>query len=75
MINNYEGDEKIKGLLERLVVGANEADGYTLVGGMLRYQGKIVIRGNAKLKRKIMQALHKSPLGRHLEVQKHLSTG
>ena len=55
--------------MERLVVGANEADGYTLVEVMLRYQGRMVIGKNADLKKKIMQALHESRLGGHLGTQ------
>lgn len=37
VVDSYEGDEKIKGLLERLSMGSTEVEGYTLVEGMLRY--------------------------------------
>ena len=69
VMNNYEGDEKIKELLERLAAGAKKEEGYTLVEGMLRYQGTVVIGDNAELKTKIMQALLESPLGGHSGVQ------
>ena len=53
VIDNYEGDEKVKEILERLAVGPKEADEYTLVEGMLRYNGRIVIGDNEALKRRI----------------------
>ena len=65
VVESYQQDGKIKELLKRLTLGANEANGYTLVDGMLTYQGKIVIWNNAELKKKIMQALHESPLRGH----------
>lgn len=68
VINSYEGDEKLKPLLERLAIGAMW-EGYTLNIGMLRYQGRIVIGDNAGIKKKIFQALHQSPKGGHSREQ------
>ena len=74
VIDNYEGDEKVKEILERLAVGPKEADEYTLVEGMLRYNGRIIIGDSKDLKRRILQALHESPLGGHCD-SKHLPPG
>ena len=56
VINSYAGDQRITTLLEKLTVRQEEVEGYTLKEGMLRYQGRIVIRDRVELKRKIMQA-------------------
>jgi len=66
---SYEGDEKVKELLEQLAMGSNGKEGYALVGGMIRYHGRIVIGNNEALERKILQALHESPLGGHSRIQ------
>ena len=63
VVNNYEGDEHIKGILEKLVVGSNEVEGYILKDGLLRYKGWETVGNNAELRRSILQSLHESPLG------------
>lgn len=69
VVDSYEGDEHIKGMLEKLALGNKEAEGYTLVDSLLRYKGIIVVGHSDELKRKILQSLHESPLGGHLGVQ------
>jgi len=65
VIDNHEGDEKLKPLLEGLTLGADVGNGYTLNKGMLRYQARVVIGDKSDLKRKIFQALYESPMGGH----------
>ena len=65
VIDSYEGDNKIKAVLEKLTIGAQETEGYTLNQGLLRFHGRIVIGENTRIKERIFQALHESPLGGH----------
>lgn len=53
VIDSYEGDEKLKPMLEGLTLGADVEKGYTLNKGMLRYQGRVVIGDKSNLKKKI----------------------
>jgi len=69
IITSYEGDEKVKALLEKVVVSREERDEYSLVGGMLRYQGRLVVGNNGELKRRIIQSLHESAIRGHLGAQ------
>jgi len=69
VIHNYEGDEKVKEVLERVVVGSEELEGYTLVDRLLRYEDRIVIGDCVSFKRKILQTLHESPLGGRSGIQ------
>ena len=48
-----------------MTVGSGGVEGYTLVDGMLRHLGRIVIGNNEDLKKKILQ----SPLGGHFRIQ------
>jgi len=50
-------------------LGSEEAEGYSMVNGLLRYKGRIVIGPNEELKKKILQSLHDSPLGGHSVIQ------
>ena len=63
VISSYVGDQRITTLMEKLTVREEEVEGYTLKKGILRFQGCIVIGDKTELKRKIIQALHESPLG------------
>jgi len=69
IIASYEGDEKVKALLERAAINRDEGEEYSLVGGLLRYQGRLVVGNNGELKRKIIQSLHESAIRGHLGVQ------
>ena len=69
MVNNYKGDQHIRGILEKLTVGGCKAEGYVLKDGLLRYKGRVVVGNNAELKRNILQSLHESPLGGHSGIQ------
>lgn len=63
--DSYEGDNKIKSVMEKLTMGAQEVEGYTLNQGLLRFRGRLVIGQNSRIKERIFQALHESPLGGH----------
>ena len=71
VIDNYEEDEHVKKILERLVVEPKDVEGYTLVEEMLRYNSRTIIGDNKGLKKKILQSLHESPLGGTLEFRIH----
>ena len=49
MVDSYEGDEHIKSMLEKLALGNKEVEGYTLMDGLLRYKGKIVVGNSDEL--------------------------
>ena len=68
VIDNYEEDEHVKKILNRLAVEPKNVEGYALVEGMLRYNGRIVIGDSKGLKKKILQSLHESTLGGHSEI-------
>ena len=42
--------------------------GYTLTNGLIKYQGKLVIGDDDGLKRKVVEALHVSPIGGHSSI-------
>ena len=63
VIDSYGEDEKIKGIIKKLTVGTQGEGEYTLSGGLLRRHGRLVIGDDTRLKKKIMQSLHESPLG------------
>ena len=44
VMDNYEGDEHIKGMLEKFALGNKEAKWYTMVDGLLRYKERIVLK-------------------------------
>jgi len=63
VVDSYKGDEHIQSLWEKIALGSEEVEGYSMVNGLLRYKGRIVIGLDEELKRKILQSLHDSPLG------------
>ena len=75
VIDIYQGDEKLKPLLEELAVGTHVENVYTLSKGMLRFQGRIVIRNKMDLKRKIFQALTRVAHGGAFRGAKHVLEG
>ena len=54
--------------MQQLVVDLTLRPGYILTNGLIRYQGKMVIGEDEGLRRKIIEALHNSPLGRHSSI-------
>jgi len=52
-----------------VVVEPNGADGYTILEGMLRFKGRIVIRDGGNLKQKILQTLHELLVREHSGIQ------
>ena len=62
---SYEVDVTAKELLQQLVVNPTAKPGYTLVNGIIRYQGRMVLGNDKRLKHKVIDALHNSPVGGH----------
>lgn len=52
IIVSYERDEKVKALLERVAINRDEGRDYSLVGGLLRHQRRLVVGNNGELKKK-----------------------
>ena len=69
IIDSYEGNAKIKQVLERVATGNTGEDGYSLSGGVLRYHGRIVVGDDDDLKKRILRSLHESALGGHSGAQ------
>ena len=53
IIDNYEGNAKIKQILGRVATG-NKEEGYNLGGGVLRYHGRIMVGDDDGLKKRIL---------------------
>jgi len=62
---SYETDGTTKELLQWLVVNPIAKPGYTLTNGIIRYQGRLVLGNDERLRQKMIEALHNSPLGGH----------
>jgi len=69
VVTSYEGDEKIKELLEQLILDPNGRPGYTLTKGVIRYHGRLIIGNCEPLKKKILHSFHEFPLGGHSGIQ------
>ena len=67
---SYEGDEKMRKLLEQLILNPNGRLRYMLNHGVVRYKGRRLVIGRCEeLRKKILSSLHESPLGGHLGIQ------
>lgn len=62
---SYLSSDKTRELLQQLAVNPSSKPGYTLSNGMIRLRGKLVIGEEEALKRRIIEALHASPIGGH----------
>jgi len=64
LIQGYLEDSEAQQLLTELAVLSPNSKGYSLVDGLIRYQGKIWL-GNNTLAQHVLQALHSSGIGGH----------
>ena len=69
MAKSYESDEQTETLLEQLIIDPASKEGYTLANGVMRLKGRLVVGNCTELKKKILRALHESPIGGHSGVQ------
>ena len=67
--SNYDRGEWIKELMEQLTLNQVNKPNYTLRNGLLRYKERMVIGDNDSIKKKILEALHNSPVRGHPGVQ------
>ena len=66
LITSYQQDQNTRNLREQLFVQKQSTNSdYTIHVGIIRYKGKILVRNNATLRTKLIQALHSSPVGGH----------
>ena len=63
VLNSYVVDPEAKQLLQELAVGGSNEQGYTLMDGVIRKNGKLWIGANIGLQTKIIHAFHASALG------------
>lgn len=63
--SSYENDESMRELLQQLVVDPSTKPGYTLINGLIRNKGRLVIGDDENLRKKIVETLHNSPIGGH----------
>lgn len=52
VVRSYEGDERVKALLEQLIINPRSKQGYTYENAMIRFKGKLVIGSSEQLKKK-----------------------
>jgi len=57
VIDSYLKGEWTKGLLEQLSINVNSRPNYTLINGVIRYKGKLVIGDCEELKDRLVQTL------------------
>ena len=62
---SYEQTTWAKDLMTQLAIQPANQKGYTLTTGLLRYKGRLVIGEDDQIKKRILQSLHNSPIGRH----------
>ena len=66
---SYERGEWTKELLEQLSIDDNSKPRYTILNGLLRYQGRLVAGDCENLRKRILQTLYESPIRGHLGIQ------
>jgi len=67
--DSYQQGKWTKELLEQLVLTPGSKPNYTLQNGLLRYKGRLIIGEDGALRRRIIGALHDSPVGGHSGIQ------
>jgi hypothetical protein len=63
VINSYHSDSTATSLLQELAVSSPNAQGYSLVDGVIRHKTKIWVGSNSALHTKLISAFHASALG------------
>ena len=65
IVEGYQQDPQAKQLLTELSVVPNNAKGYELVDGIIKYKGKIWMANHKEAHQAVLLALHASGLGAH----------
>lgn len=65
LVEGYQEDPQAVKLLEKLSLTQSDAQGYSLVDGVIRHQGRIWIGNNALAQQHIVQSLHSSGIRGH----------
>ncbi|KAK1613841.1 hypothetical protein QYE76_019358 [Lolium multiflorum] len=65
VIEGYEKDEQTKKLYAELCLQGSNAQGFALVDGVIRHQGKIWLGNHKEAQQAVLTALHNSGLGGH----------
>jgi hypothetical protein len=71
VINFYHSDSATTSLLQELAINSPNAQGYSLVDGVIRHKTKIWVGSNASLHTKLISAFHASALGGILLFRPH----
>ena len=62
---SYEGDDHCQNIMAQLILDPNAHTDYTMVDGMLRYQGKLYVGSANNIRNQVIQVLHASAIGGH----------
>ena len=65
VVNSYEVDPKAQQLIQQLAVSTENAEGFSLQQGIIKFQDRIWIGANSALKTKLISAFHDSAMGGH----------
>jgi hypothetical protein len=65
IIDAYQQDQFTKELLQRLLIRPDEEEGYTLIDGVIRKQGRIWLPNSPELHARVIHELHATPIGGH----------
>ncbi|GMI89777.1 hypothetical protein HRI_002647000 [Hibiscus trionum] len=63
--NSWEEDDKLKKIIEDLKNGSGKHSKYAWDGRQLKRKGKLVIGGDADLRKELIEYFHASPIGGH----------
>lgn len=69
VVNSYVNDPFTQTLLVELAITGHNSNGFSLVEGLLRKDGKIWVGANVSLQCKLITAFHASSLGGHSGIQ------
>jgi hypothetical protein len=66
--SSYEGDSFAAALIAKLYIDSSYVPGYSLKDGLLRYKSRIWIGDSPAVHKKLISALHDTPVGGHSDV-------
>ncbi|KAG8087040.1 hypothetical protein GUJ93_ZPchr0010g8809 [Zizania palustris] len=69
VLNSYVVDTKAQDLMRELAITGKNEQGYELVHGLIKHNGKIWIGANSSLQTKLIAAFHSSAVGGHSGMQ------
>jgi hypothetical protein len=69
VLNSYTTDTHMTALLEQLTIKSSNEQGYSLVQGLIRYKGRLVLGENLALQTKLLSTMHNSAFGGHSGIQ------